>query len=173
MYLISAYFDDATNRILQGYIDKIAAASGNNFMTQNHVPPHMTISAIEARKAEVLVETFEALQGRTGVGEIQFVSVGQLFPYVIYATPVLNEYLQDLSKIIYDEVKDIPETQVSKYYQPMSWLPHVTLGKTLEKEQMRKAFEVMQENFVPFKAKITEIGLAKVKPHEDLVRFKL
>lgn len=173
MYLISAYFDDTANRILQGYIDKIAAATGNTFMTQNHVPPHMTISSIEARKAEILVGPFESLQERIREGEIQFVSVGQLLPYVMYVTPVLNEYLQDLSKTIYEEIKDIPETQVSKYYQPMSWLPHVTLGKTLEKEQMRKAFEAMQESFVPFKARVTEIGLAKVNPHEDLSRFKL
>ena len=133
MYLISAYFDDTANRILQGYIDKIAAATGNTFMTQNHVPPHMTISSIEARKAEILVEPFESLQERIREGEIQ----------------------------------------ISKYYQPLSWVPHVTVGKTLEKEQMRNAFEVMQESFVPFKAKVTEIGLAKVNPHEDLSRFKL
>lgn len=173
MYLISVYFDDSTNRILQGYIDKIAAVTGNTFMTSNNVPPHMTVSSIEARKAEVLVESFEGLKGKIGAGEIQFVSVGQLLPYVMYATPVLNEYLLDLSRETYETFKDIPETSISKYYQPLSWLPHVTLGKTLDKEQMRKAFEVLQESFSPFKATVTEIGLAKVNPHEDVVRFKL
>ena len=124
MYLVSVYFDEKTNKILQRYIDKIAAATGNDFMTANHVPPHLTISSIEARNVEVLLEIFESLNGKLKSGEIQFVSVGQLLPYVMYATPVLNEYLLDLSKNVYDAFCDIPETTISRYYRPLSWLPH-------------------------------------------------
>ena len=145
MYLISAYFDQRTTKILQKYIDRIARETGNTFMTQNHVPPHMTISAIEARNVDVLVPAMNALQGQIGCGPVQFVSVGQLLPYVYYATPVLNRYLQELSVRINEAVENIPETSVSRYYQPMSWLPHVTLGKTLDKEQMRAAFCVLRQ----------------------------
>ena len=106
-------------------------------------------------------------------GRISIVSVGQLLPYVFYATPVLNGYLQDLSEKVFDEVKSIPESTVSRYYKPMSWLPHITLGKTLTKEQMQMAFSVMQESFLPFEAAITEIGLARVNPHRDVVRWEL
>lgn len=173
MYLISAYFDEKTNRILQSYMDQIAAKTGNTFMTENHVPPHITISAIEARNVEVILPAFESLRGNVYAGEIRIVSVGQLLPYVFYATPVLNEYLMELSNTVYDAVSHIPETTVSKYYQPMSWLPHITLGKTLNKVQMQTAFEVMQERFVPLTARITELGLAKVNPHEDVLKLKL
>ena len=173
MYLISVYFDQRTTKILQKYIDRIARETGNTFMTQNHVPPHMTISAIEARNVDVLVPAMKALQGKIECGSVQFVSVGQLLPYVCYATPVLNRYLQELSARINEAVQDIPDTSVSRFYQPMSWLPHVTLGKTLDKEQMRAAFCVLQESFSPFEGKVTELGLAKVNPHEDVVRFVL
>ena len=70
-------------------------------------------------------------------------------------------------------MKSIPESTVSRYYKPMSWLPHITLGKTLTKEQMQMAFSVMQESFAPFEATITEIGLARVNPHSDVVRWEL
>lgn len=173
MYLISVYFDEKTNKILQRYIDQIAEKTSNSFMTDHHVPPHMTISAIEARTVDVIMPSVEKLKGNIQKGTIQFVSVGQLLPYVMYATPVLNEYLQKLSNQIYESVKDIPETRVSKYYQPMSWLPHITFGKTLAKEQMQTAFAIMQDLFQPFEAQITEIGLAKVNPHEDVMRFEL
>ncbi|MEE1304936.1 MAG: hypothetical protein U0K68_07295 [Agathobacter sp.] len=172
MYLTSVYFDDRTNRILQGYINKIAARTGNTFMTDNRVPPHMTISSVEARGVEVLLPAFSSLEGKFQSGEIRFASVGQLLPYVMYATPVMNKYLLDLSEQVYGVYKNIPETTVSRYYQPLSWLPHVTLGKTLDREQMRRAFEVMQESFSPFSARITEMGLAKVNPHEDVARIK-
>lgn len=173
MYLVSVYFDDDTNRILQKLIDQVAKETGNTFMTDHKVPPHMTIMAIEARNVEVLKPAFMSLKGKMKQGNIQFVSIGQLLPYVMYATPVLNEYLQDLIGKVYEAYKDVDETTISKFYKPNSWLPHVTLGKTLDKEQMIKAFEVLQKNFSVFNAKVVEIGLAKVNPHEDVERFML
>lgn len=100
-------------------------------------------------------------------------SVGQLLPYVMYATPVLNEYLLDVSGRVYEAVKTIPMTEVSKYYRPLSWLPHVTLAKKLDKGQMLTALEVLWDGFVPFEATITEMGLSKVNPHEDVERMVL
>ena len=169
MYLVSVYFDKTAVHILQRYINKIAEKTGNSFMTDNNVPPHMTI----ARSEKSLLGAMDNLQNTLAKGKISIVSVGQLLPYVFYATPVLNGYLQDLSEKVFDEVKSIPESTVSRYYKPMSWLPHITLGKTLTKEQMKMAFSIMQESFVPFEAAITEIGLARVNPHRDVVRWEL
>lgn len=173
MYLISVYFDKETNQILQRYINKIAQRTGNDFMTKQNVPPHLTISAVEARTVEVLIPAMESLENTLSAGKVKFVSVGQLLPYVIYTTPIMNGYLWDLSQTIYNQVKDIPETKVSRYYRPMSFFPHVTLGKKLTKQQMQNAFGIMQDSFRVLDGRITEIGLAKVNPHQDVVRFQL
>ena len=55
----------------------------------------------------------------------------------------------------------------------MNIISRLTLGKTLDKVQMQKAFQAMQESFVPFTAQFDEIGMAKVNPHEDVARFRL
>ena len=52
MYLISAYFDKNTTEQLQKYIDKIAVVTGNSFMVDNQVPPHLTLAAIEAEEGD-------------------------------------------------------------------------------------------------------------------------
>ena len=96
MYLITIYFDKQTNKTLQWYIDKIAEKTNNHFMIENRVPPHMTIAAIEARNVNVLKPAFETLNGKLYSGSMKVVSVGQLFPYVMYATPVLNQELFEL-----------------------------------------------------------------------------
>ena len=90
MYLISIYFDKKTNKTLQWYIDKIAEKTGNHFMIENRVPPHMTIAAIEARNVDVLKSSFDDLNGKLYAGSMKIVSIGQLFPYVMYATPKLD-----------------------------------------------------------------------------------
>lgn len=173
MYLVSIYFDENTNKIIQRYIKKIAEQTGNSFMPDHNVPPHMTISSVEARSGDILIPYIKQLENKLAGGTISFISVGAFFPYVLYMTPVLNEYLQDLSKKIYNEVSLVPETTVSRLYRPMQWFPHVTLGKTLNKEQMQIAFRIMQEGFQPFEAKVVRLGLAKTNPHEDIFFYDL
>ncbi len=173
MYLISAYFDDDTNKKINRYIKQIAERTGNTFMTDNHVPPHMTISSVEARNGELLMPYVEQLSHRLRQGPVQFVSAGMFFPYVMYVTPVLNAYLQEMSKAVYEAVCDIDEVSVSRFYQPMQWLPHVTIGKKLSKEEMRLAFEIIQNGFAPFEGTITAMGLAKTNPHEDMLKIDL
>lgn len=173
MYLISAYFDVQSNKVLNRYIKQIAEKTGNRFMISHQVPPHMTISQIEARSEEVLISHFYKLQDELHKGSIEVASIGMMMPYVIYAMPVFNQYLLDLSMDVYCAFNQIDETKISKYYKPMSWIPHITLGKTLTKEQMLGAVGILQDGFVPMTAEITEIGLARVNPHEDIVRFTL
>lgn len=173
MYLISVYFDKRTNQVINRYIRQIAEKTGNHFMTGNHVPPHMTICSVEARQGEVLIPPLEELLGQLPGGEISIVSVGMFFPYVIYLTPVLNEYLLGLSQKTYEVVRNIPEASVNRFYQPLHWLPHVTVGKTLTREQMQDAFSVMQEGFAPIEGRIIKIGVASTNPHEDLMIWNL
>ncbi len=168
MYLISAYFDLSSSKRIQHYIDQVAMATGNTFMTANKVPPHMTIASIEARTGTELIPVFEQAVSCLKAGEISVVSVGMLLPYVLYATPVLNEYLQDMSQRIYQAFAEMPNTCMSKYYLPMQWLPHITIGKKLTNEQMRQGIEVMMQYFCPFDVKITRIGLSSVNPYRDL-----
>ena len=43
MYLISAYFDEHVTKGLQRLIDNIAKETGNTYMIENNVPPHLII----------------------------------------------------------------------------------------------------------------------------------
>lgn len=173
MYLITAYFDEKSNRSLQRYIDRIAEKTGNRFMTDNHVPPHLTIAAIEAKNPEVLLPAMKVLQGQVKQGSFVLASIGQLLPYVFYGAPQHNKYLRELSWQVYMAVKDIPETSVNRYYLPEDWFPHITLAKKLSKEQMSQALAAMQERFQPEKVQVVELGLSRVNPHEDIVRISL
>ena len=51
MYHISLYFDEKTNKIIQQYINLIAKKSGNTYMLDNQVPPHITLSAFDTQNA--------------------------------------------------------------------------------------------------------------------------
>lgn len=173
MYLISAYFDDNTNNRLTQYINQLAAKTGNTYMTDNHVPPHITLSAFETNRETEAVRLLEKAAERLSVGTLQWVSVGTFFPSVIYLAPVLNVYLQSLSQQIYDSLIQIQDITISRYYQPFSWFPHATMGKKLSMEEMKVAFSVLQHQFGAFFGQVTALGLAKTNPYEDLAVFLL
>ena len=173
MYLISIYFDEKTNRRIQQYIDKVAEKTGNTFMLEGQVPPHITISAFETQNEAVVIETLNSLTHHLKMGNLTWASVGQFFPYVIYMTPVLNAYLHEMAELIYDALVTVEGVQVNTRYRPFQWLPHTTIAKKLSKEEMRIAFEVLQDSFGMFEGEVVKIGLAKPNPHRDIATWEL
>lgn len=172
MYLISIYFDGKSNKEMQRYIDLVAEKSGNSFMKKEHVPPHLTVSAFETRDEEKAMMALDRIAKRLKQESITWASVGQFFPYVIFVQPVLNTYLHEMSQIVYEELRK-EDVNISSLYQPFQWLPHATIGKTLTKEEMQKAFEVLQNSFAVSKSTVVKIGLARTNPHRDVKILRL
>lgn len=173
MYLISVYFDERTNQRIQKMINTVAEKTGNRFMTEGKVPPHLTVSAFETLEEEevktALYEKFTELKQ----GNLTWCSSGAFFPYVIYLTPVLNAYLHGLSSEIYKCLSKLEGVEINRFYKPFQWMPHATIGKKLSEAQMRTAFQILQENFRVFEGEVVQIGLAKPNPHRDLMRVEL
>lgn len=173
MYLVSAYFDDKANRQMEYYIEQIVKKSGNTYMKDRKVPPHMTISGFECSEPNRAIQSLEKRVPLIKQGKIQWVSVGMFLPYVLYLSPVLNEYLHNLSVQVYQSISTLDEVSVSRYYRPFQWMPHTTVGKKLSKEEMSAGLQVMQKHFAPFSGKIVKIGVAKTNPYQDLAMIYL
>ena len=173
MYLVSIYFDEKTNRRVQQYNDKVAENTGNTFMLDGKVPPHITISAFETQDEAAAIESLERALARLRQGTLEWVSVGEFFPYVIFLIPVLNEYLHEICAIVNDQLSKTNGNKISPYYRPFQWLPHTTIAKKLTKEQMQTAFEVLQNSFGMFEGEVVRIGLAKPNPHRNIATWEM
>lgn len=173
MYLVSIYFDEKTNKRIQRYINQVAEKTGNTFMLDGKVPPHITVSAFETQNESEVIRALEGVANYLKKGQLTWASVGQFFPYVLYIAPVLNEYLHEKAVTLYDALVQVDGVKISPYYKPFQWLPHSTIGKKLSKEEMQVAFQVMQDSFGVFEGEVVKIGLAKPNPHRDIVSWEL
>lgn len=173
MYLVSLYFDDKTTIKIQSFIDKVAEKSKNKFMIDNKVPPHITIGAFETNNENEVIEILDDKLKDFKSGEIIFASIGVFKSSVIFLSPVLNEYLHNLSVNIYEDLKVINNTIISKYYMPFQWMPHVTIAKKLNKKELFLAFQELEKNFNIFNGSITTIGLSKTNPYKDIKTWSL
>ena len=172
MYLVSLYFDVKTENCIREYVNRVSKVAKNYFMIENHVPPHMTISAFESLKEDEIVGALDTAMSEIKRNKIEWVTVGT-FPTVIFIQPVLNEYLHNISSVIYESIANIPDTKVSRYYKPFSWLPHATIAKQLSADEMRKAFDALQKSFGTFEGKIVRIELAKKNPYQVIASWEL
>ena len=59
MYLISLYFDKNTENHIQHFIHEVAKQSGNVFMVDKKVPPHITVSAFETLREEEIAAALD------------------------------------------------------------------------------------------------------------------
>ena len=55
MFLVSIYFDKKTEEKLYILMKRVAEVTGNNFMLDNHVPPHITVAAVETKCEDELM----------------------------------------------------------------------------------------------------------------------
>lgn len=173
MYLISLYFDEKTDSKIRSYMKQIARHTGNTAMLDGDVPPHITVAAFGTDSEALATELFNETVSKLRAGSICWVSVGSFLPKVLYISPVLNAYLQEIAETIYKEIADKENITAKGNYGPYEWLPHATLGKHLEKEQLRGAFKIMQDQFAPFESKAVRCGLAKTNPYTDLLIYEL
>lgn len=173
MYLVSIYFDEKTNKKIQRYINQVAEKTGNRFMIDGNVPPHITVSAFETQDEKIAIDALGRVVEKLHQGSLTWASVGQFFPYVMFLQPVLNEYLHEMSCMIYDELCGLESVSVSSHYLPFQWLPHTTIAKKLSKDEMKVAFDVMQNGFGMFEGEVVRMGLAKPNPHRDIATWEL
>lgn len=173
MYLISIYFDEKTEQTMHKYINQVAKVTGNTFMLDNNIPPHITVLGFEAKDEEKVVELLDRNIADIVGGQLYFASLGMFKWQVIYAQPILNEYLHNLSVKVHSIYEEMPDIRFNPFYKPFSWLPHMSIGKHLNEKQMEEAFKTLVKNFVPMEAAVTRIGIAKTNPHRDIKVYDL
>ena len=76
MYLVSIYFDEQTDKRIRQYINQIARRSGNTYMIDGNIPPHITISAFETNRESEAIALLEQRLSNFKQGTLQWAGVG-------------------------------------------------------------------------------------------------
>ena len=173
MYLVSIYFDNESSTKIQRFINKAADESGNSFMVDNKVPPHITISAFQTNKESEAVELLDRRIRNIKEGQITWASIGVFKSSVVFLAPVLNEYLHNLCTCINEEISLIDDISISRFYLPFQWMPHTTIAKKLNREELIPVFQSLEKNFTIFSGSITRITLSKTNPKKDIIEWNL
>ena len=202
-YAITLYFDDDTTEWIRTLTAQLADVTGNDFMTANNVPPHLTVGMFHVGEADVeklkaLFEAFvTAAREDNSTFDISFSGFESFLDKVIFIKPEVDEKLAALNKLLHEKFLPHFEPGDNRNYLPENWYPHIALGVKLTHEQFERGMEFLTaqgiggapqalrsnggESRNPAKpglpsgrcARITTIGLACCNPYTPFMNISL
>ena len=171
-YAVLLYFDEQTQKSLSDLINVAADACGNrNMLEPSIIPPHITICYFTADNPDTAIILINEKTKKMDAGRIILPALGAFPPTVLYAAPILNEFLlrlcSELNALLGSKVK------LADYYRPYNWMPHTTLATNLTLQQFTQSFISISEKFKPMMGTAAALSLAFCDPFTELKTWEL
>ena len=174
-YAVSLHFSQKVNDIVISTLQAIADKTGNRFMIENKIPPHITIGAFHAAREEEakLLQLVEEFAQGQKAGSVQFIEVGDFNGKVLFLQPEKNNFLSEINKKLHTLLLPEFEKAENGYYLPDIWFPHTTLATRLNQSQFSAAEEIAKKISLPLEAPIEELAVYQCSPFLELKKFEL
>lgn len=171
-YAVVLYFDQTSEKKLLGLMKTLVDSGMNDYMIDNKIPPHITLTVFRKEKATGIKERIEDFAARIQKQHLSLTSIGFFNPRVIFLSPVINNFLLESCSQIYETMSEIT-SDFAAVYLPNQWVPHVALGVRLEPQELIKAFVVLQKEFKPFNVMVSRIALIECTPYNEIYSIAL
>ena len=167
-YAIVLYFDDVTNASINEIIKNVAIISGNNYMVEVNIPPHITIGSFLSGDYSELCKGIENIVDHIERGTVKFDSIKAFEPRVMFMSPINDTILEQLNELVHDQFLKNFLPADNDNYLPENWIPHCALAVRLSMEQFEKAMIIKNRIKFPIFAEIQKIALAKCNPYKEI-----
>ena len=119
-YAVSLHFSQKVNEIVISTLQAIADETGNRFMIENKIPPHITIGAFHAAREEEakLLQFVENFARDQKSGSVQFSEVGDFNGKVLFLKPEKILFLSEINKELHTLLLPEFEKAENGYYLP-------------------------------------------------------
>lgn len=172
-YAVVLYFDEKTSEEIHKIIENVAVWSGNSYMIETGIPPHITIGAFSSEDETGLMErTGEFVKDFSG-GDVEFCGIKAFEPKVLFLSPVKNEYLSMANRRVNQLMEGFFPPADHNNYLPEYWVPHCALATRLEEEQMKAAREKVSSLPLPVTARAVKVCLARCNPYKEITVWEL
>jgi len=172
-YAIVLYFDEITSKTINKMIERTVILSGNDYMLDINIPPHITLGCFFSDEHVGLLEKVESFTKSLSPFEVTFNAIGAFEPYVLFASPVKDDHLTQLNALLHESLLNHYEPAENTNYLPDRWMPHCSLAVRLDAEQFAKAKTIEAEIELPFTAQVTKIALAECNPYNEVAIWNI
>ena len=174
-YSAMIYFNNYSAFRIGTYIDMLKDCSENNYLIDSKIPPHITIGMWNSDDS--FLSDIKNLAENTKAFDIIFAGLG-IFNSEnekgnIHLAPVKSPELSAFHKSFYNTINLHNGDEYDPMYQnPDIWVPHVTIGYGLVKNQIPNAIKKSLSIGLPQKAVATKIVVAHCCPFKEIATFE-
>jgi len=173
-YAVVFYFDEITEEKIGSLMVKTADATGNKYMVDNKIPPHITISLFQYNEdINTIISIIENNISIFKKGNILLASIGIFNPAVVFLAPVITNYLVESDKRINEILSSNDKIVLDKGYTENQWVPHISLAVKLNQSELMDGVKTLTQHFEVLDAKIIKVGLAECNPYRDIKVWEL
>ena len=172
-YAITLNFDAKTEASFNALVEQLTEAQPRNYMQEHNIPPHVTIAFFCTEHIEDVAQKLDANISLFPAGNVTWASLGAFVPKVLFAAPVLDDYLQNACVTANRLVEDITEVGDEGHYRPNQWVPHTALVCQANREELTKAFDIAARHFTPLSGTACRMILAQCSPYKELKTWAL
>jgi len=172
-YAIILTFDAKTESTFNELVEKLAEAQPQNYMKEHSIPPHVTIAFFCTEHIEEVAQKLDANIALFPAGNVTWASLGAFVPKVLFAAPVLDEYLQNACITANRLVEDITEVGDEGHYLPNQWVPHTALVCRANQKELAKAFDIASRHFTPLSGTACHLVLARCNSYKEFKTWSL
>jgi len=181
-YAVTLYFDDETAGQISSLTKELADVTGNDYMIQNDVPPHLTLGMFHVNEADeeklkrLFGEFVERAQAEVLCGkdfEISFGAFEDFIGKVIFIKLEKDQLLAGMNRLLHEVFLPYFEAGDNRNYLPENWYPHITLGFKLSPEQFEKGMEFLKGTTEKPRGRCARIGLACCNPYTQTCEISI
>jgi len=172
-YAVILYFDSKTETIFNELIRLVVDDNISSYMCDNQVKPHITIADFKTENIEAVIQDFDENIVNFSSGEVIWASIGAFVPRVIFAAPMMNEYLLTICQESNNIISKNATPCEPRYYLPFQWVPHTTLASNLDIEKLNQAFKIITRHFNPTKGHCMRLSIIQCDQVKEIKTWKL
>jgi len=173
-YAIVLYFNKTMEEKINLLIYKIANETGNKYMVNNDIPPHITISLFKYDgEIDTIINIVENNISKFNKNKIGIASIGIFSPNVLFLSPMMNDYLIESNKNINKIIKTNDNVLLDLNYVENQWIPHISLAVKLNKNELVNGLKTIMEHFEVLEIEANRIGFAECNPYRNIKIWKL
>ena len=170
-YGIALCFDKDTelyfNSIMAAISDETASAEKR---TSPSFPPHITLACFSAESIDPIIKELGRYASGLKASDMTWVSLGAFVPSVLFAAPVINDYLLSANAAL---SRLLEPFALHGHYLPNKWVPHTTLAVNLSHDELVKAFDIASQQFNFFAGKCNRLLFAECEPYKKVAVWDL
>lgn len=167
-YAVVVHFDSDTTHRINKFIRAISRATGNSYMIDTNITPHITIGCFNAWETDRLIDIVKEIIDDIKTDTIEFDEIKAFEPRVLFLSPKRNAYLTEFNERVYEAFYGKFKPGENGYYIPEHWIPHCALACKMEESEIKRAKIEAESIELPMTAKVTGIALAECNPYKEI-----